>query len=34
LRITDGSNNIVIDLTFDPITLSGGNFSVPKVTGK
>lgn len=34
LRITDGNGIIVADLTFNPITLSGGNFSVPKVTGK
>jgi hypothetical protein len=34
LRITDPSGAIVTDLTFNPIVLSGGNFSVPKVTGK
>ncbi len=34
LRITDSGGNIVADLTFNPITLLGGNFSVPKVTGK
>jgi hypothetical protein len=33
-RLTDPSGNIVIQLTFDPIQLSGGNFSVPKQTGK
>jgi hypothetical protein len=34
LRIANPSGIIVVDLTFDPITLSGGNFSVPKLTGK
>ena len=34
LRVTNSSGAIVVDLTFDPIQLSGGNFSVPKVTGK
>jgi len=34
LRVTSPSGNILIDLTFDPIQLSGGNFSVPKLTGK
>ena len=34
LRVTDASGNILIDLTFDPIQLTGGNFSVPKLTGK
>jgi subtilisin family serine protease len=34
LRVTNPSGVIVVDLTFDPIQLSGGNFSVPKVTGK
>jgi subtilisin family serine protease len=34
LRVTDPVGNIVVDLTFNPITLSGGNFSVPKLTGK
>ena len=34
LRVTDPGGNIVIDLTFNPITLTGGNFSVPKLTGK
>jgi len=34
LRVTDPGGNIVLDLTFNPITLSGGNFSVPKLTGK
>src|ERR1051325_7140410 len=34
LRVTDPNGVIVVDLTFDPITLSGGNFSVPKLTGK
>jgi hypothetical protein len=34
LRVTDPGGNIVADLTFSPITLSGGNFSVPKLTGK
>ena len=34
LRVTDSGGNILIDLTFDPIQLSGGNFSVPKLTGK
>jgi len=33
LRVTDPGGNIVLDLTFNPITLSGGNFSVPKLTG-
>jgi hypothetical protein len=28
------SGVVVVDLTFDPIQLSGGNFSVPKLTGK
>jgi hypothetical protein len=34
LRITNPSGVVVVDLTFDPISLSGGNFSVPKLTGK
>jgi hypothetical protein len=34
LRVTNPAGAIVIDLTFDPIQLSGGNFSVPKLTGK
>jgi hypothetical protein len=34
LRITNPSGVVVVDLTFDPIQLSGGNFSVPKLTGK
>jgi hypothetical protein len=34
LRVTSPSGVILIDLTFDPIQLSGGNFSVPKLTGK
>src|ERR1700752_2814598 len=34
LRITSPSGAILVDLTFNPITLSGGNFSVPKLTGK
>jgi len=34
LRVTSPSGNILIDLTFDPIQLSGGNFSVPNLTGK
>jgi hypothetical protein len=33
LRVTDPGGNILLDLTFNPITLSGGNFSVPKLTG-
>ena len=34
LRVTAPNGSIVIDLTFDPIQLSGCNFSVPKLTGK
>lgn len=34
LRVTNSSGAIVADLTFDPIQLTGGNFSVPKLTGK
>jgi hypothetical protein len=34
LRVTSPTGIILIDLTFDPIQLSGGNFSVPKLTGK
>jgi subtilisin family serine protease len=34
LRVTSPSGSILIDLTFDPIQLTGGNFSVPKLTGK
>ena len=34
LRVTSPSGSLLIDLTFDPIQLSGGNFSVPKLTGK
>ncbi|HEX3183426.1 MAG TPA: S8 family serine peptidase [Pyrinomonadaceae bacterium] len=34
LRLTNPSGVIVVDLTFDSIQLSGGNFSVPKLTGK
>ncbi len=33
LRVTSPSGAILVDLTFDPIQLSGGNFSVPKLTG-
>lgn len=33
LRVTSPSGSILLDLTFDPIQLSGGNFSVPKLTG-
>jgi len=32
--VTNSSGAIVVDLTFDPIQLTGGNFSVPKLTGK
>jgi hypothetical protein len=34
LRVTNPAGVILVDLTFNPITLSGGNFSVPKLTGK
>ena len=34
LRITDPGGNVVVNLTFDPIQLSGGNFWVPQLTGK
>jgi subtilisin family serine protease len=34
LRVTDPGGSIVLDLTFNPITVAGGNFSVPKLTGK
>ena len=34
LRVTSPSGSILLDLTFDPIQLSGGNFLVPKLTGK
>ncbi|MFN2405581.1 MAG: S8 family serine peptidase [Pyrinomonadaceae bacterium] len=34
LRVTSPTGTILVDLTFDPIQLSGGNFSVPKLTGK
>jgi len=34
LRVNSPTGNLLIDLTFDPIQLSGGNFSVPKLTGK
>jgi len=34
LRVTSPTGAILADLTFDPIQLSGGNFSVPKLTGK
>ncbi len=34
LRVTSPAGVILLDLTFDPIQLSGGNFSVPKLTGK
>jgi len=34
LRVTSPSGSLLVDLTFDPIQLSGGNFSVPKLTGK
>ena len=34
LRVTSPTGAILVDLTFDPIQLSGGNFSVPKLTGK
>jgi subtilisin family serine protease len=33
LRVTDSGGNILIDLTFNPITLSGGNFQVPHQNG-
>jgi subtilisin family serine protease len=33
LRVTDPGGSIVLDLTFNPTVLSGGNFSVPKQTG-
>jgi hypothetical protein len=33
LRVTDPAGNLLLDLTFDPIQLLGGNFSVPKLTG-
>jgi hypothetical protein len=33
LRVTSPTGAILVDLTFDPIQLSGGNFSVPKLTG-
>jgi len=34
LRVTDPGGALVLSLTFDPITLSGGNVSVPKQKGK
>ena len=34
LRVTSPAGLVLIDLTFDPIQLSGGNFSVPKLTDK
>lgn len=34
LRVIDPGGAVVLRLTFDPITLSGGNVSVPKQTGK
>jgi subtilisin family serine protease len=34
LRVTAPNGSIIVDLTFDPIVLRGGNFSVPKNTGK
>ena len=34
LRVTSPSGVILVDLTFDPLQLSGGNFSVPKLTAK
>ena len=34
LRVTSPAGALLVDLTFDPIQLSGGNFSVPKLTGK
>jgi hypothetical protein len=34
LRVTSPAGAILVDLTFDPIQLTGGNFSVPKLTGK
>lgn len=34
LRVTSPSGSLLVDLTFDPIQLSGGNFSVPKLTGQ
>ena len=34
LRVMNPSGVVLVDLTFDPIQLSGGNFSVPKLTGK
>jgi hypothetical protein len=34
LRVTSPSGAILLDLTFDPIQLSGGNFSVPKQPGR
>jgi hypothetical protein len=33
LRVTDPAGNLLVNLTFEPIQLSGGNFSVPKLTG-
>ncbi len=33
MRVTDSAGNVLIDLTFNPITLSGGNFQVPHQTG-
>jgi hypothetical protein len=33
LRVTSPTGAILVDLTFDPIQLSGGNFSVPRLTG-
>jgi len=33
LRVTDAGGNTLIDLTFNPIQLSGGNFQVPHQNG-
>lgn len=34
LRVIDPDGNVVADLTFDPLQLSGGNVQVPKHSGK
>jgi hypothetical protein len=34
LRVMNPLGVVLVDLTFDPMQLSGGNFSVPKLTGK
>ena len=34
LRVTNPGGNLVVDLTFDPLALTGGNLVVPKLTGK